>query len=143
MSANLTRLSDAMKAIKKELKDKGTALVEESFADFFLKHPDVLEVRWTQYTPGWNDGDVCEFGVNDFYGIIQADLDSVVSAECSDEDLYCGGHDGGPLSKAAEKDLYAIQRLLDTDDFLQTMLGDPLKVKVTRSGVETEYYDCY
>lgn len=138
MSANLKRLSDAMKAIKKELKQKGNALVREAFEDFFQKHTEVLEVRWTQYTPYWSDGDTCTFGVNGFVGVTQVELDD---DDIDDFDLYCEGCTETSLSEAAESDLYDIQRLLDTDDFLQDMLGDHLMVKVTRSGVETEEYE--
>ena len=33
--------------------------------DGLLEFPEVEAVRWTQYSPYFNDGDVCEFGVND------------------------------------------------------------------------------
>lgn len=34
--------------------------------DAVLDHPRVLAVRWRQYTPYFNDGDPCEFGVGEF-----------------------------------------------------------------------------
>lgn len=139
MSSDLKRLSDAMRAIKKELSSKGIALVKEAFDDFFQKHTEVLEVRWTQYTPYFNDGDVCEFRVNDFVGVTQSDLDEVQSEDIDDMELFWGS--SCVFSKEAAKDLDAIYELLSEDDFLQTMLGDHLKVKVTRSGVDVDEYE--
>ena len=34
--------------------------------DAVLKCDRVHSVRWSQYTPYFNDGDACVFGVNDF-----------------------------------------------------------------------------
>lgn len=30
-----------------------------------LRRAGLVSISWDQYTPHWNDGDVCEFGVND------------------------------------------------------------------------------
>lgn len=35
--------------------------------DALLAFPEVESVRWEQYTPYFNDGDVCEFGIGDVY----------------------------------------------------------------------------
>lgn len=32
-----------------------------------LERDDVEAIRWTQYVPYFNDGDICEFGVGDVY----------------------------------------------------------------------------
>ena len=37
----------------------------EGFAPFFAANPDVEGVLWEQYTPYFNDGDTCEFGVRE------------------------------------------------------------------------------
>ncbi len=45
-----------------------------------LRHDDVMAIRWRQYTPYFNDGEVCEFGVyaGDSYGFVQ--LQSLIDA---------------------------------------------------------------
>ncbi|MFC9995776.1 hypothetical protein [Nocardia sp. NPDC127526] len=43
--------------------------IEELLAalDAMFVFPEVEAVRWTQYTPYFNDGDVCEFGTGEIY----------------------------------------------------------------------------
>lgn len=40
---------------------------EGLFAGLFEAFPFAEAVVWTQYTPGFNDGEPCTFGVHDFY----------------------------------------------------------------------------
>jgi hypothetical protein len=35
------------------------------FVEFFNLYPFIERIQWTQYTPYFNDGEPCEFGVND------------------------------------------------------------------------------
>ena len=37
----------------------------ELFKSFFEENPEINSVQWTQYTPYFNDGEECVFGVND------------------------------------------------------------------------------
>lgn len=39
------------------------AYFEEGCKELFARHPEMESFAWSQYTPYWNDGDVCEFGV--------------------------------------------------------------------------------
>lgn len=43
----------------------GAAFIQ--YLDAVLTTPGVAAVRWRQYTPYFNDGDPCEFGVGEFY----------------------------------------------------------------------------
>jgi hypothetical protein len=52
---------DSLNKAKKELGDKTLRILKE-----LINKSDLIDaVRWTQYTPYFNDGDTCEFGVND------------------------------------------------------------------------------
>ncbi|MEV3860728.1 hypothetical protein AB0J38_41270 [Streptomyces sp. NPDC050095] len=53
-----------------------------------LDDPTIAEFGWTQYTPFFNDGDVCEFSVNELWVRTMREADS----ECDDYDLYWGYH---------------------------------------------------
>jgi hypothetical protein len=55
----------AQKELRRIAKDQGEAAVKELVAPLF-EFP-VEAVRWTQYTPYFNDGDPCEFGVHEPY----------------------------------------------------------------------------
>lgn len=53
------------KELKAFLKENGQKMILESFRDFFAKYPMVEKVSWAQYTPHFNDGEPCVFGVNE------------------------------------------------------------------------------
>lgn len=64
------KLFDELKQLKKEYDEKlrreGEAAVKDAFKDVFEKFPELRSIQWTQYTPYWNDGDVCHFSVHEF-----------------------------------------------------------------------------
>ncbi|HWJ26014.1 MAG TPA: hypothetical protein VNS32_05695, partial [Flavisolibacter sp.] len=64
-------LIEKIKLAVKEFYEKRKELTEQLRKDFpallaplFEKYPGVKNVRWTQYTPYFNDGDACEFSSN-------------------------------------------------------------------------------
>lgn len=48
---------------------EGKKAMRQVFSKFFEENPDTLYVFWQQYTPYFNDGEQCEFGVHDFYSV--------------------------------------------------------------------------
>jgi len=64
------KLFDELKQMKAEydrkLRQEGEAAVKDAFKDIFDKYPEVRSIVWAQYTPYFNDGDACYFGVHDF-----------------------------------------------------------------------------
>lgn len=62
----IAQLNADMAAIKAEIeklaKEEGGSIVRETMQPIF--DLGITFVRWTQYTPYFNDGDPCEFGVN-------------------------------------------------------------------------------
>lgn len=70
-----------MMAIKKEMSTKAQSYLEEAAKLLLEKHQILHCVFWTQYTPYFNDGESCDFGVNDVFFITQKDYD---------EKDYCG-----------------------------------------------------
>ena len=47
------------------LQEKGQSIFEEASREIFKKYPNLNSFSWTQYTPHFNDGDPCHFGIND------------------------------------------------------------------------------
>lgn len=78
--AKLDKLITMVEDAKKKLQKDGAAAMKEMFSDFFKAHPEVRSIVWTQYTPYFNDGEPCVFGVND--------LDLRVNREGVAEDAY-------------------------------------------------------
>jgi len=54
-----------VKAENERLAAEGKALILKALTDFMAEHPEVESLQWTQYTPYFNDGDACEFGVTE------------------------------------------------------------------------------
>lgn len=73
--SKLQDMIDQGKALKERMKSEGQDAVKEMFFDFFQKHPEVRAIVWAQYAPWFNDGDACEFSVNDLE--LRLDLDKV------------------------------------------------------------------
>lgn len=136
--------SRVMQRPKEELEPLITALL---FA------PDVEAIRWRQYTPYFNDGDVCEFGVQDVY-VRTADTDP----EGGDyEDGFVGawelrgpGHYDDKYTWVSEGEVhpaYAALKALGVissgafDHALIDLFGDHAEVTVTKDGIEVEYYE--
>lgn len=50
---------EAMTALRRD----GEAALKASFVEFFAAHPEAAAIQWRQYTPYFNDGEACYFGV--------------------------------------------------------------------------------
>lgn len=73
--------------LREKLRTEGKDLLKPEFAAFFEANPRVEAVRWTQYTPYFNDGEACVFSVNDFEVRLGEPAGSVSDdAEEDDED---------------------------------------------------------
>lgn len=75
LEENFKQLNAQMEAARKEMQEKSTGFVELACKQFFDACPEVEAVTWTQYTPYFNDGETCEFSVNEKYFILVGDED--------------------------------------------------------------------
>lgn len=71
------KLQEEMNDLKEKFRVKTKEFMRELFKEFFTKYEDVVEsIFWTAYTPYFNDGEACEFSVNDVYLILNDDEDA-------------------------------------------------------------------
>lgn len=148
---------ELIEKIKQEIAEfdvKRKTLVEELRHEFpklgqplFDKSKKIESIGWTQYTPYFNDGDSCEFGVNfDLYinGSDQYDIE--------DEDNFFKEHLGYGDSRRVNpnydpneaKILEDFQLLLQEipEDFYEDLFGDHAQVTMHKDGrIEVEEYD--
>lgn len=75
-----------LEAFKEEFQKKARTALNTEFKEFFAAHPQVERIVWTQYTPYFNDGDTCEFSVNEPVFLGTAPTDSGEAAELLEED---------------------------------------------------------
>src|SRR5688572_125580 len=65
MPSAMAEMIEQFNDIKKRMKDGGERLVGEHLKELLAAHPKIEAVKWTQYTPYFNDGDPCVFSVNE------------------------------------------------------------------------------
>src|SRR5262245_41017142 len=63
----LNALKAKMEEMKKEMAQAGKEALAVEFKRLFEEWPEAQAIRWTQYTPYFNDGEPCVFSVNDAY----------------------------------------------------------------------------
>lgn len=129
---------ETYRAQKKEMQNKLKEFGQETFKPFFLNlfeaHPEAQAVRWTQYTPSFNDGDPCVFQVNspEATGVV-----IIADEEYDDEEDWHEAWDGEgahPLSAVADQ----VEKFFeDIDDVMHEAFGDGVQVTVQRNGTIT------
>ncbi len=127
---------------QKNLKDAGGKLLTSLTKDFFNTHPEVLAIRWRQYTPYFNDGDACQFHVD---GNVQAKVDVAVATamdpeDADDEDGWWSQYSLDSKSQLC-KDLQELGNVLEElEDALLASFGDHAEVTMTRIEATVEEY---
>lgn len=125
----------AMKAeYQKKIETEGKAALKEEFAAFFRDNPKITAVRWRQYTPYFNDGDPCTFGVREFgYKIDGKDDDG---GDYDDGFYSTWSTEIGEHKRAAE----AFEESVRDEDVFESIFGDHVRVTATAAGYEVDEY---
>lgn len=130
------------KSLEDKLKTFGKEAFDQAFSKFFADNPKVDGIVWTQYTPYFNDGDTCTFGVHEPY------LFSASAAAENEESVedYMHEHaissygNNNPL-EGAYKEFGTIWQQIPEAIFL-AVFGDHVKVTLNRDGTsEVEEYE--
>jgi hypothetical protein len=75
----------AVKKLNEEIREKAKETMQVLFDEFFSEYPMTHEVRWTQYTPYFNDGDPCVFGASEPSFVLDIDIEN---EDYDEYDLY-------------------------------------------------------
>lgn len=79
-------LQEQINALNEKMRENSKELMKEAFRGFLEKYDEVVEsIFWTQYTPYFNDGEACEFSVNDVHILLKNDEDA---CDYEGSDLY-------------------------------------------------------
>lgn len=166
--SSLQEKFDQLLADQAELKRQFQTQAQEMFKgitkEFFDKNPGVQAIVWTQYTPYFNDGETCEFNVNDPtftnspngedvspWGEYEGDDESIWSCQnvshvlTSDRSYYKEEADRINAAGGVDADsCSAFERMLmssEMEDVFLAMFGDHVKVIATRDGFDVEDYN--
>lgn len=138
--ALVQRIDDARSEVVARAKEAVGAL----FRAFFAANPEITAIRWTQYTPNFDDGEPCEFYVRDPEATTRTDLDwSEVHSQYdeNDEPIFRDRYELDDNVRLKEA-LRSLERATDEDVF-KAAFGDHVQIIATPSGFHvTEYsYD--
>lgn len=141
---NLIRIQ---KEAKEQIEKAGRAAVEALFKNFFVTHPEVTGVGWTQYAPRFNDGDPCTFHVRDFYYTVKTDVKFAEVSSLYNEDEEDGngwrepsyGKKGDKRTREIDEAVKTLNRASD-DDVFEAAFGSDALVIATPAGFHVNEY---
>ena len=161
MDSNLIGAINDLAAEKAKFKDKEKDLankVLKALKNMMGNNPDVVAIRWNQYTPHFNDGDACMFGVNDLDLKFREGLLKVEQDGNGDDDdfIYGWDIDDDWFEEKSDimnhKDIRALKKTVTNlndafnvlkdsmEDSMLNLFGDGVQVTVTATGVDVEEY---
>lgn len=147
---------DSLESKLAKLKKQINELVMADLKSLMKDNPEIDSIKWQQYTPSFNDGDVCEFGIHGPYIRFTEDLQPRKESHYNDHymDLSYNYDLKEFFKKATDilnfEQISRLQKVTDqiAETFanfqyedLKTSFGDGYEITVTSTGVEVEDYD--
>jgi hypothetical protein len=106
--------------------------LQKQLAIFWENNPEANLIRWTQYAPHFNDGDICTFSLSDITisnAINKEDYPDI------DDGEYCGSNpDIWATSTFNKGFIKQILQTMDKLNLLQALFGPDSLVIITRQG---------
>ena len=136
------KLKESMAELREEVEGLSMTVFKEGMKEIFEKYPLLEKVRWTAYTPYFNDGDECVFSsYHEYAQVIFTDREIY---DWDDEDgihisAYRITNDLTVDQISALKTLEEFLKTFDDDDY-RFAFGDHVEVIVTKEGITTEGY---
>src|SRR5580700_546590 len=91
MSTSIESLVAEYTKVKEDFIEKSKNAMRTAFKEFFEANPDIDQVTWLQYTPYFNDGDACVFGVRDKYFTLAKDAVDLSDDGHPEDEYNCYG----------------------------------------------------
>ena len=140
MSTLFEQMFELRAAYDNFIEEHGEEALKEAFKTFFDTYPEVKAVTWTQYTPYFNDGDACNFFVNDF----EIDDEYEDDEDCDEDEYEDDEDDDQEAVGSSFTDAYKALSILQSsipDDVLLNVFGDHMGVTATRDGFNSYSID--
>lgn len=141
---------DAFKAKRTDLTKQLQLDFPKLFTPLFEKSKSINSFGWEQYTPYFNDGDECVFGVHhgdlDINGVDKYD-DEAAEKRAFVEKKIWNGKDWVENKQYDQQEGEVLEEIKKTlasipDEFYKDLFGDHKKITVHRDGsIETEEYE--
>ncbi len=142
-------MMDDLKRQKEETAKYFGEKINDLFREFFEANPKIDAIRWEQYTPYFNDGAPCTFGVCEpnfrFVDGVLSEEEAETLSEDGDGFIWSlwGLKDKdrkAELEKIFDGTTQLSQMLCGAEEFLEEVYGDHVRLTVTRAGIEVEEY---
>jgi hypothetical protein len=164
LQSRFDALIEEQRALKAKFQTEAQAMFKETMKEFFDKNPGITALKWTQYTPYFNDGDPCEFCVNDVY-FTNAPADELENVsvwgeyEGEDESVWVvpgmkytlsskyHAEDAAKIRAAGGVDVDSCQLIdkmiqsSEMEDIMEEMFGDHVVITATRDGFDVNDYE--
>jgi hypothetical protein len=139
-------IKSRMQQARKEMEEQAKTVFHEEMQVIFATYPELMDVSWTQYTPYFADGDVCEFSCHATHSVhinCFGPNPEEPTIETDDEYKNKWPKYSGSASKWETKAANEIVALINAlgDDMMQFIFGDHVKVIVGRDKVVVEDYE--
>lgn len=166
LQSRFDALIEEQRALKAKFQTEAQAMFKETMKEFFDKNPGITALKWTQYTPYFNDGDACVFSVNDvtFTNASADELENVTAwgeYEGEDESVWVAQNVAYVLNSGSkyyvneaariraaggvdEDSCELINKMISSnemEEIMQEMFGDHVQVTATRDGFEVTDYE--
>ena len=144
----ITEFEEAQNKMRDALKEHMKTL----FAAFFKVHPEVKTIHWVQYTPYFNDGEECVFGVHELH-FTTTHHEEIANAWGEDDAgalreseydftarkwVNCG------LDPVLVADMRSMSEVFSSridDSLMRAAFGDHSWIKAHAGGFDVEHYD--
>jgi hypothetical protein len=127
-----------MKQIIENSRKMGQAALTKGFNDIFNLHPEIKAIAWCQYTPYFNDGEACEFGIHDIYYTTEAIVpDDVEYYDLDGEWKYAPYGKPKDTVPDYEKTLHKLSKFMHSDameNVMRSVFGDDSFIVAGRDG---------
>lgn len=133
--------------IRKAAQEQVAPVLKQAFLELVAKVPKVKALRWRQYTPYFNDGESCTFGVSDLYALLSDVEEDSEDGDYEDgyEEMHISSYNPkiGSLSKVESCLLEDFRKEFSSisDDMFEAAFGDHARVTIDEHGIEIEEYD--
>lgn len=155
--SNLSELNMKRKKLaeqREKLEAEAQDNMKSYLGTFMEANPKIKAIKWTQYTPSFNDGDPCYFSIHGTFVALEGDTAEstyetieVDDVEMPARELYGIKRDdevAALIGKEAAKELAELEDFLNAKGnraMFEAAFGDPSEVTVTKAGIsvtETE-----
>jgi hypothetical protein len=162
LQTQFDKLLEEQATLRAQFQTKAQELFKQTTKHFFDKNPAITGIIWTQYTPYFNDGETCEFGVNEPSFTNAKDLSGVSSygeyegsdeeTEWSESSWFFDSDSKHAKEWRAKMDLTGVDiqsitkfstviQSSEMEGVMEAMFGNHVRVVATRDGFDVEEYN--